>query len=809
MAQQHNMFGAWMKRRRSAYDLTQEALAEAVGCSLVTIQKLERGRRRPSQQILTRLADVLGITGAERAAFIRLGRALTREGSPETDPPPGAASHAAGSPLPRPLTPLIGREDDLAALLERLASPEQRLVTLTGPAGVGKTRLALEAANQVAERLPHSVAFIPLAHIRDPSLLAAAIAQSLDATLPAGPPVAALGTMLSGRMQLLVLDNFEQIIAAAPDLVAVLQATPGLRLLVTSRERLHVRGEFVQPIAPLPTPRPDKRLSPEALAAAPAVALFCAIARAAQPAFALSAANAGDVARLCAQLDGLPLAIEIVAAHADLTPRGLLDQFTARLALTLPGPRDLPDRQRTLRAAFAWSYALLEPEARRVFAQLGVFAPGWDVAAAAAVAPAAAHQLAALVRASLVQSGLDGEHHHALLDTVRAFALEQLGAEAEGAQLRHAEHYLGLAARGAEGLRGAEQSAWVARLRRAQPNLELALGWLLETGRHEAAARLAADVQRFWWMRGQLSVGRHWLERVLAVPTPLPAPLLARLWHALGSAELAQGDADRAEQSLRRGLAVSQAAGDPQLISLGAHALGVALGDRQRYDEARALLELALRLDVERGDRRDQAISLGSLGALAYHQRDFVAARALLEQSLALHRAVDDLHSVALTLNNLAELARRGGDDHTAASYLEEAQELMARTESWRMAPYLLNNRALLLARAGRAAEARAALAEAVAVLRETGDRGELVTALLVGARLRLDAGAAETAAQLLGAADRVTADAAIALSPVTLGDRERIAADCARRLGAAHLVLLLHIGGAFTEAEVVALACG
>lgn len=818
--QEGNAFGRWVQRRRRALDLTQAALADAVGCSPVTIQKLERGRRRPSYQILDRLADALGIDGPERAAFLRLGRAQRREGALTSPPSPadGAAANpapqaerrVAGGRLPRPLTPIVGREGDLAELLARLSDPAQRLVTLTGPAGVGKTRLALEAAALLADTLPDGAAFIPLAHVDDPSALAAAIAQGLDEALPAGDPGRALRTLLRERSQLLVLDNFEQILAAAPELVAVLQEAPGLRLLVTSRERLHVRGEHVQPLAPLPTPPPGELPAPAALGANPAVALFCAVARAARPDFALSAANAPDVARLCAGLDGLPLAIEIVAAHADLGSPTLFERLDARHALTLRGPLDLPERQHTLQAAFDWSYTLLELEARRVFASLGVFAPGWDEAAACAVDAAAGRQLATLLRKSLIQpvEG-DGVRRYALLETVREYALEQLGAEAEDARLRHAEHYLAVAAQAAVGLRGADQGAWAARLRHDQANLGAALGWLLASGRHEGAARLAADVQRFWWMRGQLGEGRRWLGRVLAAPERIPTPLLARLWHALGNAELAQGEQERAEQSLRHAFAASQSAGEPYLISLSSHALGMVLADRRQYDEARTLLELGLRIDVEQGDVRGQAISLGSLGGLAYHQRDFAAAQDLFEQSLALHRDGGDLHSVALTLNNLAELARRVGDDENAARHLDEALELVEQVDARRMAPYMLNNRVLLLSRAGRVAEARAALARSLALLDETGDRGELVTALLVGAQLRLDAGDPAAAARLLGAAERTVEAAALSLSPVTQDDRDALIARCAALLGDAGLETQRRAGRALDTHAAVGLAAG
>lgn len=807
MDDQDNPFGGWVKRSRSARDLTQAQLADAVGCSVVTIQKLEAGRRRPSQQILARLADALGIGGPERAVFLRLGRAQRREGAPA--PAPGGPPRLASSRLPAPLTPLIGREADLADLLARLERPEQRLVTLTGPGGVGKTRLALEAAALFAQGRPGGAAFVPLAQARDPAALAAAVAQSLDETLPAGEPAEALLALLRGRAQLLLLDNFEQLLAAAPLLAAALQGAPDLRMLVTSRERLHLRGEFVQPLAPLPTPRPGDLPPLADLGATPAVALFLAVARAARPTFALSAANARAVADLCARLDGLPLAIEIVAAGAELAPPDLLERLDARIALRLAGPVDLPARQRSLWAAFDWSYALLEAEARLVFARLGVFAPGWERAAAAAVDPAAERHLDTLVRKSLLQRVGDDGARYALLETVREFALEQLGAEEEAARLRHAEYYLAVAERGAEGLRGAAQSAWVARLRGDQPNHEAALRWLLATGRHALAARLAADLQRFWWMRGQLSEGRRWFAQILAAPAQIPPPLLARLYHALGNAELAQGDLARAEQSLRLGLAVSQEAGDPYLIGLCAHALGMVLADSQRYDEARHLIELGLRIDAEQGDTRGQAISLGSLGGLAYHQRDFAAARALFERSLALHRAVADLHSVALTLNNLAELARRADDDAGALAYLAEAMELVRQIDGRRMAPYMLNNQALLLARAGDIAAARAALAEALLILHETGDRAELVTALLVGARLWLAAERPEPAATLLGAADQLVRAGALTLSPVAQDDQAELAGRCAEALGAAGLAERRRAGGALALDAAARLAAG
>jgi predicted ATPase/transcriptional regulator with XRE-family HTH domain len=800
-------FGNWIKQRRVARDLTQAALADLVGCSLITIQKLERGRRRPSHQILERLADALAIIGPERATFLRLGRAQRREGSDQPAAAPEPPASLAASRLPVPLTPLVGREAELLALCERLVRPGLRLLTLTGPGGVGKTRLAIEAAAAVAHTLPGGAAFAPLAAVTDQAALAPAIAHALGEALPAGPPDEALLELLRARAQLLVLDNFEQIVEAAPQLVAWLQAAPQLRLLVTSRESLHVRGEHVLPLAPLPTPNLNALPPLAELAQVPAVALFCEVARAADPGFALTLASAPAVAQLCVRLDGLPLAIEIVAAHAAMSSRELL-RLDSQLALTIDGPRDLPARQRTLWAAFNWSYARLDEAARRSFARLGVFAPGWDEAAAAAVDPAAPAMLGRLVQTSLVQRlAGEGPPRYALLETVREFALEQLAAEAATTRASHAEHYLSVAETAAEALRGPAQREWVARLSRDHENLQAALAWLLSAGRPSHAARLAVSIQRFWWMQGQLSESRRWLGLVLAQPEQIPLVLQAQLWHALGTAESAQGDMREAERSLRRGLAVSREAGDHYTIGLCAHALGLLLADSGAYAEARELLTLGLQIDVASGDTRSQAISLGSLGGLAYHQRDFTRARGLLEEALALQRAVADLQSVAISLNNLAEIARRCHDDEAARRYLDEGIALSEQIDGRRMAPYLLNNQAVLLVQEGRFAEARAALAESIALLLQTGDRAELVNALLIGARLQIAQGAAAPGATLLGAADQVAGSGSLVLSPVALGDLDELAALAETRLGADRLAELRRAGRALSLDAAIAIA--
>jgi len=386
---QETSFGRWLRARRRALDLTQDNLARQVGCAIITIQKLEADERRPSRQLAERLADTLMVAPDERAALISLARA-----EPYRDPAPAEAPESLlraperpPANLPTPLTRLIGRKQDLAAVRNALLRSETRLLTLLGPPGIGKTRLSIEVAREIQGAFGNGVSFVALAPIGEVALVLATIAQTLGVREIAGQPLLdTLKSALQAKRLLLLLDNFEHLLDAAPLVVELLEACPALKALVTSRTALHVRGERLYAVPPLLLPNLTQLPATVALARTPAVALFVERAQAVLPEFRLTAQNAAAVAAICVRLDGLPLAIELAATRIKLSSvEALLERLDRRLALLTAGALDMPIRQQTLRRAIDWSYDLLDAAEQTLLRRLGVFVGGCTLAAAAAV----------------------------------------------------------------------------------------------------------------------------------------------------------------------------------------------------------------------------------------------------------------------------------------------------------------------------------------------------------------------------------------------------------------------------------------
>ena len=736
MSGQSAPFGEQLRRHREAAGLTQEELAERAGLTAHAIGALERGRRqRPYPHTVRALADALALADVERATLLA---AVPRRGDGIADAaagPPPARLEGRSHNLALQPTPLLGREEDIAAARQQLLAEGARLLTLAGPGGVGKTRLALAVADELRESYPHGAWFVDLAPLADPALVPAAIAHTLSVREAGARPLpAVLAAYLEERRLLLVLDNFEHLLPAATTVADLLASCPGLAVLVTSRERLRLRWERALTVPPLALPDLGRPLEVDALARVPAVALFVERARAVRPDFALTAENAAAVAALCARLDGLPLALELAAARASiLAPAAILARLERRLPLLQRRAPDLPARHQALRAAIGWSYDLLPAEEQALFRRLGVFAGGWTLAAAEAVADAAALEidalggLAALAEKSLVYVAHHGDHaddgpRFAMLETIREYALEELGAtgEAEATRRRHAAHYRALAAEAGQHLTGPAYVAWLGRLEGERHNLRAAMRALLDLGEPAEAVDLLWALWRHWRLSGQQGEARRWAEEALAAGAALSPLRRGRALLTIGMARFEARD-PAALAALEEALQLFGQAGDRfgqalTLTYLGRLTLGEHAGAR-----AQAWLEESERLFRALGEGWGASLALTNLGLLFLLRGDRDLAGRRLEEGLATARTTGDRVAMAHALHGLGLLARLQGDEDRAAERFAAALALAVEIQDRLNAGYFLQGLAAVAAGRGRPAEAARLLGAAEALLQATG----------------------------------------------------------------------------------------
>ncbi len=608
---------------------------------------------------------------------------LCIEGLPSEFPPPRTLDARLDN-LPAQPTSFVGREREVAEALVLL--DRTRALTLTGPGGTGKTRLALRIAAESAEAFRDGVVFVALSALEDPPLVASTVAAAVGVKEEPGRPVlASLSERLAGMEVLLVLDNYEQLLGAAALVGELLAAGPGVRILVTSRAPLRVAAEHEYQVSPLSLPDPAAGATPEELATSEAVALFVERARAIDPGFALTDENAGAVAEICTSLDGLPLAIELAAARTRLlSPHAILERLGTSLPLLTGGPRDRPERQRTLRATIEWSHDLLEPEGHAMFRRLAVFAGGWSLEAAEAVcSPRGANgldtldTLEALVEQSLVRPVGDGslEPRFRMLVTIREYGLERLAASGEERDLRsrHAQFFLAFAEAAGRELAGPHQVAWLDRLGRDHDNLRAALRWAVEGDQAETGLLIAAAIWRFWQLRDHLAEGEARLTELLAAPSASAAtPARAAGATALASVVYWRGDYAAAQARYEEALALHVAHGDDAGAADVGSSLGwvaAATGDwaaaRRRFGEAAESARA-------RGDRTGLGHALQGLGMSAHRDGDRLTARAALEEAVALLRASGETFGLAHALYDHGRVLVTDGDhDGGRASLLE------------------------------------------------------------------------------------------------------------------------------------------
>lgn len=597
---------------------------------------------------------------------------------------PPIRSLEAPTNLPAQRTSFVGREREVPLIKELLIGPG--LLTLTGAGGSGKTRLALQAARELLDQYPDGIFFVELAPITDPRLIPSSIAASVGARAEGRRPVLeTLCDHLRNREMLLVVDNFEQVLEGAHIMADLLAAAPRLRILVTSREPLHVSGEQEFAVPPLILPNIGEARVPEHLARYEAVTLFVQRATAVDPGFRINESNAQAVAELCHRLDGLPLAIELAASRVKvLTPEAILERLEHRLDVLTGGPVDMPARQRTLRQAIGWSYDLLNETERALFMRLSVFAGGWTLEAAEFVANQGAEFgrdllefVASLVNKSLVtRTSISGAVRFGMLETIREFGVEQLNAEfeAEATRDRHAFYFLQAAEKAELHLRGLEQKRWLDELESEHDNLRACLRRAIDAGDSKSGLRLVGSLWRYWHLRGHLAEGRRWAEEVLGLPGSSRRDAeRARALTALGGLAYWQEDLPVVRRTYEEALAIARELGDRSAEAEGIYNLSYAPAYEGDLDSAVAMFEESRAMFESLGQSRGVADALWILGIAARLEGDLARSRALAEESLQLHREAEDRFGITDALHTLGRTALAQEDLTTAATCCLEA----------------------------------------------------------------------------------------------------------------------------------------
>ena len=690
-------------------------------------------------------AELQQLVGNDLAVLLseRFERARSGDGAAGGAPLAGA--------LPVPATPLVGREREASTVEDLVVREGVRLVTLTGPGGVGKTRLVVEVARQLAPGFADGVRFVELAAVLSADLVAAAVTAGLGLSTSAGRLLTDVQSYLRTRRLLLVLDNFEQVVDAAPLLAELLAAAPGLVVLVTSRVVLRLSGEHEFPVPPLPVPPAGSSPDPEELQQYAAVRLFVERAHAAAPDFELTSVNAVDVAAICRQLDGLPLAIELAAARIRLLPpSALLARLGQRFSLLTGGTRDLPERQRTLRNTLEWSYGLLPASEQALFARLGVFAGPFSLPAAEAVAANSPDHgqatalepvidtLGTLVDSSLVRpENQDGEPRFSLLETIREYALECLTADGDWVQAhdRHAAYFQALAEPAAAELAGPGQLTWLDRLETEHDDLLAAMSWRADQGPPERALHLFWVTWKFWWLHGHTAQLARLVDDFAANSARLPPPQRTIALSAAGFILIANGDQAKAETLFGQSLPLYRQVSGKFGVVLNATGLGV-LGYlaalRRDYPRATDLLGKSQALlrhvsdnDLTGYDRLQHLMTIALvdnfLGQIRLSQGDNDAAARLFTDGLAVARRAQDRISLLISLYDLALSRQAQGDLAGAAGHLKEGLAIAAETGDETSAAYYLEGLAAVAGQQDNPQRAVRLLAAARSLLETNG----------------------------------------------------------------------------------------
>lgn len=750
-------FGRWVKEQRKRLDLTQKDLAQRIGCSLSTIQKIEIGQRQPSRQIAELLAEHLEIGIEQQSSFIHLARTQSTESLPVPSvelPPPQPINN-----LSTPLTPLIGRDLEVKTISASLLGDDVRLLTISGPPGIGKTRLALQVAKTLLPHYRDGVCFVALAPISEVRSIIPAIAQTLKVAETKHLSLSErLKSYLRNKQMLLVLDNFEHLMTGAPWIAELLESAPHLNVLVTSRATLRLYGEHEFVTSPLGLPDIENLPPFHILSGYAAIELFIQRARAVKSEFALNEQNGHSVAEICVYLDGLPLAIELAAARSkELTPKALLARLInpsgmqiVRLGMLAGGPSNLPPRQQTLRNAIEWSYNLLTPTEQRIFRSLGVFVGGCNLAALSVLHgfPKVAHiertedrenwlqqTIHSLVNKSLVvrQAETGSESRIMLLEMIRAYALEQLTLNGEIEDIRqvHANYFLCMAEEVVARSHTTHGDEIWAPLRVEQDNLRAALRWTL-INNESMALSLATALAAFWNNEESFSETSEWLGRILAQVTPQSSRCYADAACRFGVSLWMQGEYTSAQHWFSESVARWRSLKDESELAIALHFQALVWYYRDEYEAALIPAKEAVALLRTQQKPIWLATALNILGMAYSAMGDYAMASSVLEECLQLFQQHKHDWGVALALLGLADIPYAEGDYGAAHAYIEEAVRLYRRLrERWFLSQTLLYLGKILWHQ-DAPSQAIACWEESVMLGRRVGGKGFVAGSLLL-----------------------------------------------------------------------------
>jgi predicted ATPase/DNA-binding XRE family transcriptional regulator len=762
-------FGRWLKRLRAQHDLTQEALAEKMYCSVQTIRFFEAGKRRPSLEMAERLVDVLQVPPDQHEAFVRQARApLDALESDESAPLSVEPTRADAAPppirVPLPPTPLIGRQAE-GAVLQQLLGEGRRLISLVGPGGIGKTRLALQVAHDLSGRYADGAAFVPLAAITKAADIPAAIAETLGAPLPgSGDPAQQIVALLAEHSALLVLDNFEHLLStengtgATLLLEQILQQTRQVQLLVTTRERLRLPGEHVFELIGLAVPAANTPANATDIAQSDAVLLFLARAQQVHHHFALTPANQAALVGICRLLEGSPLGIELAASWVRvLTVEEIAAEMEQSINFLALADRNAPARHRSLRAVFDHSWTLLADEERAVLARLAVFRGGFDRAAAREVAGASLPLLAALIDKSLVRAAptpvFDGALRYDIHELLRQYLLDNLRQSGDDQQImrRHAQHFTALAEQIAPRLSSIQSPTWQQRLDIEQGNLRTALQWsLAEAQDASLGLRLAAALGHFWYLTGHWKEGRDWLQLAKAQSSDQGA-IQAQMLVALGDLHRVLSEHEAAFACLQEGLTYWRAVGDRNHIALTLFQLGRSVASSGDYEQSERYLSESLALYRALGDSWGTATLLNQLGSIAINRGDYARGAVLLAEAVPMLRSLRRRGGMAVALNLHGRAVLAEGNPERAIALFYEALDISLEIEGQEGIAWTQLNLGLAQIESGRPTEAASHLRVALDIYQKLESKGGITAVFAAMAAVAAAQEQFGRAAQLLG----------------------------------------------------------